>query len=102
MEGENSRQRNQRRAKQILRSEGGVVICHPGLTASGNFWAPYGVHPSKTGMEMFISGIQDGLLAFMRNKSAQVQVDEDTGWRKPQGSGSVAEDRLVKGLVKAK
>ena len=59
-----------------------------------------GVHANNMGMEIFISDTEEGLLTIMLN-STWVQVDGNTGWRRPLESGFVAEDGHVQGLFKA-
>ena len=66
---ENSRQMTQHRTRQIVHVEGGVIIGHLCLTSTGNFWSPDGVRLNNMGMEMFISVIEEELLALMRNQS---------------------------------
>ena len=41
---------------------------------------------------MYISDIEEGLLALMINQTTYVDVDENAGWRKPLDSGFFAED----------
>lgn len=62
-----------------MHAEDGVVIGHPGLTASANFWSPDGVHLNKRGMKTFISDIEEGLLVLMINRSTWVQMDKEAG-----------------------